>query len=265
MEQDTYFINAYYQYANTETIVGHTTLTTGTSPSQHGMIGNVWFDREAGELAYNIEDPDHPLIPTREVETTGEQVDPAQKKTRTQGRSPSVILVPTFADSLAAYYGRRSKIFGVFGKDRSTGSMAGKTGKAFWYSTNTGDFITSTYYYDDYPAWTKNWNDLRKAEGFANESWSLSNEPSAYSLSAQNDRPYEADLKGYGRIFPHPFGQSDDKLFHTQLLVSPVGDQLLLDLSKNLISHEKLGQGEIPDYLSISFSGVDAVNHFFAP
>jgi predicted AlkP superfamily pyrophosphatase or phosphodiesterase len=265
MRQGAYFTNAHYQYANTETIVGHTTLATGTFPSQHGMIGNVWYDREAGELAYNIEDPNHPLLPTREVEAKGEQVDPAQKKSRTQGRSPSVILVPTFADSLAAYYGGRSKIFGVSGKDRSAVAMAGKTGKAFWYSTNTGDFITSSYYYDAYPAWAKSWNALRKAEGFAGTSWSLLNDPSTYSLSSQDDRPYEADLKGYGRIFPHPFGQADDKLLYTRLLVSPVGDQLLLDFSKVLITQEQLGQDDIPDYMSISFSGVDAVNHFFGP
>jgi hypothetical protein len=145
MDNGAYYANAHYQHANTETIVGHTTLATGTFPSQHGMIGNVWFDREAGELAYNIEDPDSPILPTRENIAKGEQVDPAQKKSRTQGRSPAVILVPTFGDTLAAYYGGRSKIFGVSGKDRSAVAMAGKTGKAFWYSTNTGDFVTSRY------------------------------------------------------------------------------------------------------------------------
>ncbi|MBW2634780.1 MAG: alkaline phosphatase family protein [Deltaproteobacteria bacterium] len=165
MENGTHFTNAHYQHANTETIVGHTTLATGTFPSQHGMIGNVWFDRETGELAYNIEDPDHPIIPTRENESKGEQVDPAQKKSRTQGRSPAVILVPTFGDGLAAYYSGRSKIFGVSGKDRSAVSMAGHVGKAFWYSTNTGDFVTSTYYYDTYPDWVGKWNAQRKAEG----------------------------------------------------------------------------------------------------
>lgn len=265
MENGTYFTNAHYQNANTETIVGHTTLATGTFPSQHGMVGNVWFDREAGELAYNIEDPDHPIIPTREYETTGEQVDPAQKKSRTQGRSPSVILAPTISDGLSAYYGGRSKIFGVSGKDRSAVSMAGHAGKAFWYSTNTGDFVTSTYYYKAYPEWVRQWNAQRKAEEYAGKSWSLLNEASAYLLAAQDDRPYEADLKGYGRVFPHPFGQADDKLFFTRILVSPVGDQLLLDYSKALIAHEQLGQDEIPDYLSISFSCVDAVNHFFGP
>jgi predicted AlkP superfamily pyrophosphatase or phosphodiesterase len=265
MEKGIVYTNAHYQHANTETIVGHTTLATGTFPSQHGMIGNVWFDREAGELAYNIEDPDHPIIPTRENETVGEQVDPAQKKSRTQGRSPAVILAPTFGDGLAAYYGGRSKIFGVSGKDRSAVSMAGHVGKAFWYSTNTGDFVTSTYYYDLYPDWVSHWNAQRKAEGYSGKSWSLLNDVSSYLLGDQDDRPYEADLKGYGRVFPHRFGPVDDTLFATRILVSPIGDRLTLDFSKALIQHEHLGQDDIPDYLSISFSSVDAVNHFFGP
>ena len=237
MEKGTYFTNAHYQHANTETIVGHTILATGTFPSQHGMVGNVWFDREAGELAYNIEDPDHPIIPSRENESKGEQVDPAQKKSRTQGRSPAVILAPTFGDGLAAYYGGRSKIFGVSGKDRSAVSMAGHAGKAFWYATNTGDFVTSTYYYDAYPDWVSEWNGRRQAEGYAGKSWTLLNDSSTYLLADQDDRPYEADLKGYGRVFPHPFGQADDKLFYTRILVSPIGDELTLDFCKTLISN----------------------------
>jgi predicted AlkP superfamily pyrophosphatase or phosphodiesterase len=265
MEKGVYYTSAHYQHANTETIVGHTTLATGTFPSQHGMIGNVWFDREAGELAYNIEDPDSPIIATRKSESTGEQVDPAQKKSRTQGRSPATILAPTFSDGLAAYYSGRSKIFGVSGKDRSAVSMAGHAGKAFWYSTNTGDFVTSTYYYDAYPGWVRNWNARRRAEGYAGTSWSLLNDVSTYLLAVQDDRPYEADLRGYGRVFPHPFGPADDKLFFTRIMVSPIGDQLNLDFSKALITHEQLGRDEIPDYLSISFSAVDAVNHFFGP
>jgi predicted AlkP superfamily pyrophosphatase or phosphodiesterase len=265
MAKGAYYTNAHYQHANTETIVGHTTLATGTFPSQHGMVGNVWFDRQAGELAYNIEDPNSPIIPTREHETKGEQVDPAQKKSRTQGRSPAVMLAPTLADGLAAYYGGRSKIFGVGGKDRSAVSMAGHVGKAFWYSTNTGDFVTSTYYYDAYPDWAAQWNARRQAQGYAGKAWSLLNDASAYLLATQDDRPYEVDLKGYGQVFPHPFGQADDGLFFTRILVSPIGDRLTLDFSKSLITHEKMGRDGIPDYLSISFSAVDAVNHFFGP
>jgi len=265
MKQGTVYTNAQYQHANTETIVGHATLATGTFPSQHGMIGNVWFDREAGELSYNIEDADAPLLPSREESSEGEQVDPAQKLARTKGRSPAVLLAPTFGDGLAAYYGGRSKVFGVSGKDRSAVAMAGRTGKAFWFSTDNGDFITSSYYYDDYPEWAHRWNVQRQAEKYAGTEWKLSAEISSYLLAEQDDRPYEMDLKGYGRTFPHRFGKADNKLFFTQLLASPIGDQLLLDFSKELIINEKLGKDAIPDYLSVSFSAVDVINHFFGP
>jgi predicted AlkP superfamily pyrophosphatase or phosphodiesterase len=265
MTQGTVYANAHYQHANTETVVGHTTLATGTSPSQHGMVGNVWFDREAGELSYNIEDVDAPLLPSREKSSEGEQVDPTQKLARTSGRSPAAILVPTFGDGLAAYYAGRSKIFGVSCKDRSAVVMAGQTGKAFWFSTNNGDFITSRWYYDDYPDWVRRWNGQRNAEKFASTEWALSSELSTYLLGGQDDRPYEANLKGYGRTFPHRFGEASSKLLYTQLLASPVGDQLLLDFSKALIINEQLGQDSVPDYLSISFSAVDVINHFFGP
>jgi predicted AlkP superfamily pyrophosphatase or phosphodiesterase len=54
-------------------------------------------------------------------------------------------------------------------------------------------------------------------------------------------------------------------LLFTQILVSPRGDELTLDFAKTIVTHERLGQDEIVDYLGISFSGVDAVNHFFGP
>jgi predicted AlkP superfamily pyrophosphatase or phosphodiesterase len=265
LQQGVVFSNAHFQHANTETIVGHATLATGASPSLHGMVGNVWFDRDAGELAYNIEDPDSPLLPSRVDAAEGAQVDPAQKRSRTQGRSPRVLLAPTIGDTLAAYHGGRSKVFGVSGKDRSAVAMAGKVGKAFWFSTNTGDFVTSRYYYADYPDWARVWNEQRKAEGYAGQAWSLLNDASSYKLADQDDRPYEADLGGYGRVFPHPFGGLDDKLLFTRILVSPVGDELTADFAKSLITAEQLGQDDAPDYLSVSFSGVDAVHHFFGP
>lgn len=265
LDNGAVFTNAYYLHANTETIVGHTTLATGAHPSEHGMVGNVIFDRDGGELAYNIEDPDSPLLPTRETRQEGAQVDPAQQKSRSQGRSPSNILASTLADELSVFYAGKPKIFGVSGKDRSAIAMAGHSGKAFWYSTDTGDFQTSAYYYETYPAWVTNWNKARQAEAFSGKSWDLSGDPESYLMGDRDDRPYETDLKGYGRTFPHSFGPAGDKLFATRLLVSPVGDQLTADFSKALIDNENLGQDSVPDYLSISFSGVDAVNHFFGP
>ena len=265
VDRGTVYANAHYQHANTETIVGHTTLATGASPSEHGMIGNAWFDRGSGTLGYNIEDPDFPLVPTRNNQATGEQIDPAQKASRSDGRSPRSILAPTLSDTLHAYYAGRSRIFAVSGKDRGAVPMAGHAGKAFWVSTDSGDFVTSAYYYSDYPEWVRAWNAKRHADNHAGSEWKLTDDVSSYLLGDRDDRPYEADLKGYGRTFPHPFGSQNDTLFYTRLLVSPVGDELTADFARTLLAAEELGTDDIPDYLSVSFSGVDAVNHFFGP
>jgi hypothetical protein len=143
--------------------------------------------------------------------------------------------------------------------------MAGHVGKAFWYSTDTGDFVTSGYYYEEYPEWVTQWNVKGRAAAHAGTTWELEDQISEYRLGKQDDRPYEADLKGYGRTFPHPYGRPEDGLFFTRLFVGPVGDRLTADFAKTLLVSENLGVDSVPDYFSISFSGVDAVNHFFGP
>ena len=63
LDKGVVFNDAHHAHANTETIVGHVTLATGAHPSAHGMIGNIWFDRSTGVTTYNIEDPNHKLLP----------------------------------------------------------------------------------------------------------------------------------------------------------------------------------------------------------
>ena len=259
------YTNAHYLHANTETIVGHTTLATGATPAVHGMVGNVWYNASNGELGYNIEDPEAPILSTRENAPEGAQVDPAQLRATTDGRSPRGILVPTFSDTLKIASAGDSKVFGISGKDRSAVALAGKTGTAYWYSTDTGDFETSAYYMDDYPDWVSRWNAQRRAVALGSSPWQLLLEPGAYRFADRDDRPYEVDLRGFGRTFPHDYGASDHPLFFTRVIVSPAGDKLLLEFAKELMVAEAVGQDEVTDFLSISFSSVDAVNHFFGP
>ena len=132
-------------------------------------------------------------------------------------------------------------------------------------STDSGDFVTSSYYFETYPQWVVRWNAKRKAQAMAGKHWTLLNAADSYLLSHQDNRPYETDLRGYGRIFPHRFGGIGDKLLYTQVISSPYGDRLTADFAKQLLASEQLGKDKVPDFLSVSFSGVDAVNHFFGP
>jgi len=61
-ESGVVYRDAHHAHANTETIVGHATLATGAHPSTHGMVGNLWFDRETGFTTYNVEDPNYRLL-----------------------------------------------------------------------------------------------------------------------------------------------------------------------------------------------------------
>ena len=61
-ERGTVYRNAHHRHANTETIVGHVTLATGADPAAHGMVGNVWLDRDSGALKYNVEDARYPIL-----------------------------------------------------------------------------------------------------------------------------------------------------------------------------------------------------------
>jgi len=265
IERGTVYRDAHHAHANTETIVGHTTLATGAHPAAHGMVGNLWFDRESGHTTYNIEDPRYRLVTEGAGVERETEIDPTQRAARSEGRSPAAIMVSTFSDELAISTAGRAKIFGVSVKDRGAVSMAGHAGKAFWFSKAAGEFVSSTYYYDTYPEWVDQWNAQRLAFVHGDTRWELSRDRSTYLFGDADDRPWESDIGGFGRTFPHDFGPSDGPYFTTLLTVSPVGDALTLDFAKTLLEEEGLGQDEVPDYLSVSFSSTDYVGHLFGP
>jgi predicted AlkP superfamily pyrophosphatase or phosphodiesterase len=265
LDAGTVYSNAHHRHANNETIVGHTTLATGADPAQHGMVGNVWLDQATGELTYNVEDFRYPLLSKGAGVDKKSEIDHTQKTARSNGRSPSRILVSTFSDELTLSQGGKSKVFGVSVKDRGAISMAGHTGKAFWFSKKTGEFVTSRFYYDQYPEWVADWNAQKPASKYAGTSWKLLHDQSTYLFGMADDRPYETALPGYGRTFPHSYGKLGGKYFTTLLTISPAGDELTLDFAKSLIKNEGLGRDAIPDYLSVSFSSTDYVGHLFGP
>jgi hypothetical protein len=265
MEQGVWFADAHHAHANTETIVGHTTLATGADPSVHGMIGNVWLDRTSGTLIYNIEDPKFRTLTPGSGVNKATEIDPTQKLATSDGRSPAAILVSTFSDELAIHTAGRAKIFGVSMKDRGAVSMAGHAGKAFWFSKASGEFVTSSYYYERYPAWVDAFNQRKLPAAYDGKSWELMHEKSTYLFGDADDKPWETDLGGYGRVFPHPYGPATGKYFTTRLTLSPAGDDLTLAFAKALIEAESIGKDDITDYLSISFSSTDYVGHMFSP
>lgn len=265
LDKGIVYKNAHHAHANTETIVGHTTLATGAQPSEHGMIGNIWFDRSKGSTIYNIEDPNYRLLSKGADVDSSTEIDPTQKAASSDGRSPASILTTTFSDELSSLTAGKSKVFSVSVKDRGAVSMAGHTGKAFWFSKAGQEFVTSNYYYEKYPQWVIDWNAKKLPEQYAGKAWELMHPQETYLFGDRDDQKWELALGDYGRTFPHKFGASDQKYFSTYLTVSPAGDELTVDFAKAIINAEQLGNDDITDYLSVSLSATDYIGHFFGP
>jgi len=264
--QGIWYTNAHYGHANTETVVGHTVLATGADPAVNGMISNVWFDREKGKLVYNIEDSRYHILSTGADVDQSTEIDASQKLASTDGRSPSNIMVTTFSDELLLKNNGKSKVFGVSVKDRGAVTLAGHTGKAFWFSKSKGEFITSSYYYEKYPKWVEKWNKSKMpAKTFGGKSWELLNERSTYMFADEDNMPWETDVAGFGITFPHKYRAADNKYFNNFLIYSPAGDDLTLDFAKALVKGEEIGKDDITDFLAISFSSTDYVGHLFGP
>jgi predicted AlkP superfamily pyrophosphatase or phosphodiesterase len=249
LEKGTHYTNGHYRHANTETAVGHATLFTGADPSRHGLVGNAWIDQSTGQFIYNTEDDRHHLI--------GKDPKP------NEGVSPRNLLASTIGDELVISNAGRSRVFSVSIKDRGAIIPGGHSGKAFWFSKSTGEFVTSTYYYDDYPQWVVQWNEAKIADRYRGKTWDLLNDPSSYLAGDMDDRPYEVNFAPLGRTFPHQFG--DNRYLYLILTLTPVGDELTLDFAKTLIEKENIGQGDDVDFLAVSFSSTDYIGHLFGP
>nr|WP_237487051.1 alkaline phosphatase family protein [Vibrio hippocampi] len=264
MDEGVYYTNANYQHANTETIVGHVSLATGAPPSAHGMVGNVWFDRSLDRLVYNVEDPNYHMLNSAAGVDKSTEIDPTQKAAAQDGRSPEPILATTFSDELTIASNGQSGVFSVSVKDRGAISLAGHSGKAFWFSKSSSEFVTSNYYYDATPFWVTHWNEKALAKSYSGQSWQLSLPQEKY-LQPASGASYKVDLGGFARTFPHPYGPASYKYYSTMLTVSPAGDEITADFAHTLLGQLKLGKGEHTDYLAVSFSSNDYVIHLYGP
>lgn len=249
LDQGTIYTNAHYRHAITFTGCGHATLGTGGNPREHGIISNDWTDPATAKNVYCSEDQAHKLLGTQ----TGEH----------SGTSPKNLQVPTLAEVLIDASGGQSRVFGVSGKDRGAILMAGAKGKAFWFSNETGGFVTSDYYYPEYPAWVAAFNTPPPADKYLGKTWELFRPENEYTHP--DERPTEVANPIIGGAFPHSFEGLDARKLYSIMSVTPYSDEMTISFAKAIVENEKLGQGAATDMLTVSLSATDIIGHQFGP
>ena len=228
LDRGAVFANANLEHYPTVTAIGHSTMLTGATPSISGIIGNDWFDRESGKSVTSVSDDNTRLL------GGGDRA----------GSSPHRLLVSTVGDELKRSGLQAPKVFGISLKDRSAILPAGHMADgAFWFSSDTGEFVSSTYYYKELPAWVKAFNEEKHPEKYAGKVW----------VSATNGATERKLLEKPG------------PMLYSGVYASPYGNDVLALFAERALTHEKLGQRGTTDLLSVSFSSNDAVGHAFGP
>lgn len=268
-----WFPDCHYPYANTSTGPGHASMLAGCSGDKHGIINNNWYDRAAAEDAYCVGSTRYELVPPIPPGSDPDNLNPRTKKKPVGVGSPDRMLGPTLADVLKAGTNGAGKVVGLSLKDRSAVLLSGrKPDGVYWFE---GRFGTSTYYRDTLPAWVTAFNKGGLAESYHGKDWVKFKPDLDYNQHAgPDDAPGEGKGKGQGVAFPHPTTGGQDKAgknlpvgkaYYEAMVNSPYGNDLLLAFAKAAIEAEKLGQDDVPDLLTISFSSNDLVGHAWGP
>lgn len=244
--------NGHYNYIPTYTGPGHASVYTGTTPATHGIIGNDWYVKSTDKMIYCAED-------TAVLNLGG--------SAENGFISPRNLLTTTITDELRIASQKRSKVVGVAIKDRGASLPAGHLGDAYWYDTNTGDFMTSTYYKEELPKWVVDFNAKKVPDSYLDQTWNTLYPIDTYTQSMVDDNKFEGLFSGKDTpTFPYNLKELREKNGNYGLMPAvPFGNSLTLDFALASLEGEKLGMGEETDFLALSFSSTDYVGHRFGP
>lgn len=243
--------NTFIPYAPTVTACGHSSIYTGSVPAINGITGNFWWDYILNRSVYCTEDSS--------VKTVG-------SNTGAGLQSPRNLLTTTVCDELRLATNFKSKVIGIALKDRGSILPAGHTANAaYWYDNKTGDWITSTYYMNELPAWVKDINANKSVNKFYKQGWATLYPISTYTQSTEDENNYETKPFGtQAKSFPYNLSRFEDSNY-SAILSTPFGNTLTAEFAKAAITNEQLGADDITDFLTISFSSTDYVGHSFGP
>jgi predicted AlkP superfamily pyrophosphatase or phosphodiesterase len=244
--------NGHYNYIPTFTGPGHASVYTGTTPATHGIIGNNWYVRSLNKSIYCAEDST--------VTNVG--------GTSSNGQiSPRNMLSTTITDELRFATNKRSKVVGLAIKDRGASLPAGHLGDAYWYDSENGDFMTSTYYYDSLPKWVQDFNAKKLPDSYLSKTWEPLYPIETYKQSIDDNNNFEAPFIGKETpTFPYILDSlraNNDN--YGLIAATPFGNSLTLDFAYAAIEGEQLGKRGETDFLAVSFSSPDYIGHRFGP
>jgi predicted AlkP superfamily pyrophosphatase or phosphodiesterase len=243
--------NTHYNYIPTYTAVGHSSIYTGTTPQNHGIIGNNWYDKYLKKRIYCVDDINYKSVGT---------------ETESGKKSPYRLHTTTITDQLRLAQNLKGKTISIAIKDRSAILPGGHTANAaYWFQGgDEGNWITSSFYMETLPTWVNLFNNNGIVDKYLNQTWDTYYPIDTYTESISDDNPYEGTFNGEDKpVFPHHIPDLKKSNGNINIIKStPAGNSITTDFTIAAIKGEQLGQSkEQIDFLAISYSSTDYVGH----
>ena len=247
---------ANYDHTPTYTAPGHGTMMTGAYPAESGIIGNEWIERASVKRVSSVSDENVKILGSG---------DPKEG-----AASPHRLLSSTVGDELRLITNDRSKVIGISAKDRSAILPSGRHANAAYWLSNTGTMASSTYYFNQLPAWVTTFNNAKPADKYFGAKWERLASESEYVKRAGPDTTAWETVTATGdtNVFPHTItggAQAPNLSFYNHLDHSPFSNELLVSFAQEAIVNEQLGRDDDTDVLTVSFSANDYVGHRYGP
>jgi len=231
---------------------GTATMFTGVYPATHGIVNDSWFDRlKKKEINCIVDDY---FITVGSDSKEGE-------------RSGTKLLSPTIGDLIKINTRNKSKVFSVALNDVSAVLSAGHSANgAYWFDTQNGNMISSSYYVDIFPEWVRQFNEKGFAKTYSQRNWTTLLPINSYDESLADDYILEKGYYDKWNTFPYNLKKIKEKAGSYKFLkTTPYGNSMVKDFALEMIKAEALGADEYPDFLTVTLSSMDYENNSFGP
>ncbi len=250
MREGAVFTESRYEYMPTNSASSLATLTTGTYPSVHGIVGSQWCDVLTGQTVSLIADPS----------ATGFDCEYGEGC-----YSGAKLTTPTLGDRL-----RRdrpdSKVISIAADPVSAIVMAGLGTEAYWLNPRTACWTSSSDYMLYLPGWVTKFNEQYKNNTYFNNwFWTLSKAEERY----RNDRVSCIQTESKGRFRQmeaiKALPSMSAKGRFPRVSATPLANDMVADFVRQAILQEGLGDDDTPDLLNICFDAPRYITAHYGP
>jgi len=243
--------NAHYDYLFTQTAPGYATIATGTTPANHGIISNLWYERLTEKMIYS---------------TFDEDVKPVGTDLEVGKHSVKNLKVSNLADEIALSNFKFSKIVAVSLNAYASVISAGHFAhSAYWFDCVKGYWVSNSLFCDSLPTWVREFNAKKIPELYMQRQWATLLPIEKYVESMSDNLTFEKGFDKKMKTFPYELKNIAKKLEkpYEAMKYTPYGNNLTKDFAVSAIVNEELGKDQYTDFITISFAANQGISEKF--